>query len=64
MKKAADNYKNKMSWQPTSKQKSFVSLPILFLPTGTPGHGVQFPHSGNLLEGGDAVSCFLNKWIE
>jgi hypothetical protein len=26
-------------------------LPILFLPTGTPGQRVQFPQSGNFFEG-------------
>jgi hypothetical protein len=35
------------------------SLPIFFLPTGTPGHRIRFPQSGNFLEGGDAVSRFL-----
>jgi hypothetical protein len=35
-------------------------LPIFFLPTGTPGHRVRFPKSGNFVEEGDAVSRFLN----
>jgi hypothetical protein len=60
MKQAADNCQNKMSWQPTSKQKSPVPLPIFFLPIGCPGHGVQFPQSGNFLKGGDAVSGVFN----
>ncbi len=59
MKQAADNCQNKMSWQPTSKQKSPVPLPIFFLKIGCPGHGVQFPQSFNFLEGGDAVSGFF-----
>jgi hypothetical protein len=39
------------------------SLPIFFLPTGTPGHRIRFPQSGNFLEGGDAVSRFFKHCV-
>jgi hypothetical protein len=43
----------------TTDFKTEVALSIFYLPTGNPGHGVQFPQSDHFLEGGDAVSRFL-----